>query len=103
MLLVCLLLVLFQTAIGLFQKDNLQRQIAEIRHENKAAEADLTCQVDEYYQQTKALKEEVKTLVLKAECLEEDLIETRFKLSASEGRVVGLENEITKVESMNYL
>lgn len=66
-------------------------------------ESDLNSQVGEYYQQTKTLKEEVRNLVLKSESLDEDLTETKLKLSASEGRVVGLENEIVKLESRFYI
>ena len=55
-------------------------------------------QLAEAHAMSKKQKGDLRGLEVKIDGLEEDLAENKLKLSASEGRVTGLENEIVKVE-----
>lgn len=79
----------------------LQRKLGELEDELRSKERDYRCQMGETHQQSKRQKDDIRTLTLKLDSLEEELAEIKLKLSASEGRVTGLENEIVKIEGSN--
>ena len=79
----------------------LHRKLAEMEDEVRLKERDYLGQLSEGQQISKRQKDDIRTLAVKLESLEEELAETKLKLSASEGRVTGLENEIVKIEGNN--
>jgi len=86
-----------------FQNAMLNRKLTEMESDNRTKEKDYIGQLNEMHQLSKKQKDELRCMHLKLDSLEEELSQTKLKLSASEGRVIGLENEIVKVESMNFL
>ena len=77
----------------------LNRKLTEMESDNRTKEKDYTGQLNEMHQLSKKQKEDLRCMNMKLESLEEEFAQTKLKLSASEGRVIGLENEIVKVES----
>ena len=78
----------------------LHRKLAEMEDEVRLKERDYLGQLSESSQISKRQKDDIRTLAVKLDTLEEELAETKLKLSASEGRVTGLENEIVKIEGV---
>lgn len=93
-------LVLFKSSTYnlFFQNSLLHRKYAELEDESRAKERDYLEQLSEAHTLSKKQKGDLRGLEVKIDGLEEDLAENKLKLSASEGRVTGLENEIVKVE-----
>ena len=81
-----------------FQNAMLLRKLGEMEDELRSKERDYRCQINESHQLSKRQKDDIRTLTVKLDSLEEEIAETKLKLSASEGRVTGLENEIVKIE-----
>ena len=76
----------------------LHRKLAEMEDESRCKERDYLGQLAETHQLSKRQKDDIRNFTVKLDALEEELAETKLKLSASEGRVTGLENEIVKIE-----
>ena len=80
----------------------LNRKLTEMETDNRAKEKDYIGQLNEMQHLIKKQKDDLRSMALKLDSLEEELSQTKLKLSASEGRVIGLENEIVKLESKRY-
>ena len=78
----------------------LHRKLAEMEDESRLKERDYLGQISEQHQLSKRQKDDIRSLAVKLDTIEEELAETKLKLSASEGRVTGLENEIVKIEGI---
>lgn len=76
----------------------LQRKLAELEDDSRLKERDYLEQLAESAAISKKQKEELRGMAAKLEAVDEDLAENKLKLSAAEGRIAGLENEIVKVE-----
>ena len=77
----------------------LNRKLTEMETDTRAKEKDYASQLNEMQQLIKKQKEDLRSLHFKLDSLEEEFAQTKLKLSESEGRIIGLENEIVKVES----
>ena len=77
----------------------MQRKLLELENDCRAKERDYDGQLCEAQQHAKKQKDDLRSLSVKLKSLEEEFAEVKMKLSASEGRVTGLENEIVKIES----
>ena len=81
------------------QNSLLSRKLNEIEEESRAKERDYLEQLAEVHTFGKKQKSDIRGLECKIDALEEELADHKMKLSASEGRVNGLENEMVKTES----
>lgn len=84
--------------VVLLQNSLLTRKLAEMDEEFRLRERDYLGQLAEGNSMEKRLKEDQRNLLNKLDNLDDELAENKLKLSAAEGRVTGLENELVKLE-----